>query len=126
MVLLDISSGWESFVQLISVLLIFLFVLVITYATTKWIARYQQGSMNNKNMRVLETMRVTNSNFIQIVQVGEKYLVIAVCKDNMSVLTELTEEEFLHLPVQTEMKNDSVSESFQEILSRLKEKIPRK
>lgn len=125
MVLSGVFSGWESFFQLISVLLIFLFVLVITYLTTRWIGKYQQGMMQNKNIQVVETFRVSNNKFIQIIQVGKKYLVISVCKDVVNILTELTEEELVWKPSQEE-QGVKVNESFQEILGRLKDKFPRK
>lgn len=126
MVLSGIFSGWESFFQLIGVLLIFLFVLAVTAVTTRWIARYQQGMMQNKNIQVVETFRVSNNKYIQIVQVGKKYLVISVCKDVINILTELTEEEVVWKPSQEENQGMKVNESFQDILGRLKDKIPRK
>ncbi len=125
MILLEISSGWESFIQLISVLFIFLFVLVITYFTTKWLAGNQRRAMGNKNMRVVETFRVNNNKFIQIIQIGEKYLAIAVCKDNITALTELTEEQLTWLPVEGE-KASTGNPDFQEILEKLKGKFPGK
>lgn len=126
MVLSGIFSGWESFFQLIGVLLIFLFVLAVTAVTTRWIARYQQGMMQNKNIQVIETFRVSSNKFIQIIQVGKKYLVISVCKDIVNILTELTEEELVWKPSQEENQGIKVNESFQDILGRLKDKIPRK
>lgn len=126
MFLLSIFSKWESFFQLIGVLLIFLFVLVITYFTTRWIGQYQQGMMRNKNIQVIETFRVNNSKFIQVIQVGKKYLVISVCKDVINILTELTEEELVWKPSQEEIRENKVNESFQEILGRLKDKFPGK
>lgn len=126
MVLTGVFSGWESFFQLIGVLLIFLFVLAITYLTTRWIGKYQQGMMQNKNIQVVETFRVSNNKFIQIIQVGKKYLVISVCKDVVNILTELTEEELVWKPSQEEERGVKVNESFQEILGRLRDKIPRK
>ncbi len=126
MVLSGIFSGWESFFQLISVLLIFLFVLAVTYLTTRWIGKYQQGMLQNKNFQVIETFRVSNNKFIQIIQVGKKYLVISVCKDVVNILTELAEDELVWKPSQEEYRGVKVNESFQEILGRLKDKIPRK
>ena len=35
------TSGFSSFMQLLGVLLIFVFVLALTYFTPKWIAGYQ-------------------------------------------------------------------------------------
>ena len=126
MILLKISSGWESFFQLISVLLIFLFVLVITYVVTRWIAQYQQGIVANKNIQVIETFRINNNKFIQIIQVGKKYLVISVCKDVINILTELTEEDLVWKPSQEENRGIKANESFQEVLGRLKDKFPGK
>ncbi len=126
MILLGIFSEWESFFQLISILLIFLFVLVITYVTTRWIGQYQQGMMQNKNIQVVETFRVNNNKFIQIIQVGKKYLVISVCKDVINILTELTEEELVWKPSQEENRGIKANESFQEVLGRLKDKFPGK
>lgn len=126
MILLDISSGWDSFFQLVGVLLIFLFVLAITYVVTKWIAGYQQGIMANKNIRVIETFRVNNNKFIQIIQVGKKYLAISVCKDTIQVLTELTEEQLIWMPSSEEKSKSTTNENFQEVLNNLKKKIPRK
>lgn len=126
MILLEISSGWESFFQLVGVLLIFLFVLVLTYLVTKWIAGYQQGITLHRNIQVMETFRVNNNKFIQIIQVGKKYLVISVCKDTINVLTELTEDQLTCFPSPEDRKEVKLNESFQEILDNLKKKIPRK
>ncbi len=115
MIIMEIFSGWSSFFQLIGILLIFLFVLVITYLTTKWIAGYQQGMIKNRNVQVIETFRVTNNKFIQIIQVGKKYLVISVCKDTMNILTELTEEEIIWKPSAEDFQTVKMNESFQEI-----------
>ena len=125
MILLGVFSNWDSFFQLIGVLLIFLFVLAITYVTTRWIGQYQQGMMQNKNIQVVETFRVSNNTFIQIIQVGKKYLVISVCKDVVNILTELTEEDLLWMPSQEE-RGVKVNENFQQIFTKLKDKIPRK
>ncbi|MCI9080733.1 MAG: flagellar biosynthetic protein FliO [Lachnospiraceae bacterium] len=126
MFVMEVFSGWGSFFQLIGILLIFLFVLVITYFTTRWIAGYQQGMMKNRNVQIVETFRVTNNKFIQIIQVGQKYLVISVCKDTINVLTELTENELTWKPSEEEFQGVKMNETFQDVLNRLKDKIPRK
>lgn len=55
------TSGFDSFIQLLGVLLIFIFVLAITYFTTKWIAGYQKSRSFNKNLRIVETLRLTQN-----------------------------------------------------------------
>lgn len=82
--------------------------------------------MQNKNIQVVETFRVNNNKFIQIIQVGKKYLVISVCKDVINILAELTEEELVWKPSQEENRGIKANESFQEVLGRLKDKFPGK
>lgn len=87
--------------------------------------------MADKNIHVIETFRVSNNKFIQIIQVGKKYLAVSVCKDTMNLLAELTEEQLTWLPSQEEKNMGgkgtvNINENFQEILNNLKKKIPRK
>ncbi len=90
-----LTSKADSYIQFITVLILFAFVLFITYAVTRWIAKYQRGKTIAGNIEVLETCRLTPNKYIQIVRTGNKYLVIAVGKDEVHMLTELSEEELL-------------------------------
>lgn len=119
------ASSLESFFRLVGILLVFIFVLIITYVCTRWIARYQKGVTANRNIRVIETFRITNNKFIQIVEVGKVYLAIAVCKDTVTVLCQLKEEELDWKP-DPEHQALGLNESFQDILTKLKGKLPRK
>lgn len=118
-------SGLESFFRLVGVLLIFVFVLAITYVCTRWIARYQKGMNANKNIQVMETFRITNNKYIQIVKIGKVCLAIAVCKDTVSVLCRLEEEELEWKP-DSDTPASGMNENFADILSKLKGKLPRK
>ncbi len=78
-------------------LLIFLFVLAVTWAATKWIANFQGTKIGGTNIEVVETYRLSASKYIQIIRTGEKYLAVAVCKDTVTMLTEISAEQ-IHLP----------------------------
>ncbi len=119
-----LASSLDSFIQLVGVLLIFAFVLVITYFTTKWMGGYQKAHIHNKNLQIVETIRVGNNKMITIVAAGKKYLVVAIGKDEVQMLTELSEEEMKELPEFTD--GAAAQESFQQILGRLKDKLPKK
>lgn len=108
----NVFDNMESFLQLIGVLLIFVFVLALTYLTTRWMAGYQKGRGNNRNLRVIESMGIGNGNLLSIVQAGDKYLLVAVGKDKVTMLVQLDKEEIKDVP----------QESFQNILSRFKDK----
>lgn len=79
----------DGFLQFMTVLILFVFVLAVTWLTTRWIAGYQKTKAAGSNLEVIETMRVTGNKYLQIVRAGEKYLVIAVGKDEIHMLTEL-------------------------------------
>lgn len=120
-----LSSSWESFGKLISVLIIFVFVLAITYFTTRWMAGFTKARSNNKNLRVIETINVGTNKFVSIVEAGTKYLVISVGKDEVHILTELSREQLKDFSFEHEepIKPLNINrESFQEILDKFKNK----
>jgi flagellar protein FliO/FliZ len=110
------SSSLESIGQLFTVSIIFIIVLGLAYYTTKWIAKLQKQQNFNKNIEVVETLKITANKYIQIVRTGEKYLVIAVAKDTITMLTEIEKDQLDLLSEQVEVK-----ENFSEILNRIKE-----
>jgi len=83
----------DSYAQFIAVLVIFILVLGITAYVTKWIANYQKQQNVNCNIELIETTRISNNKYIQIVKIGEKYFAIAVCKDTVTLLCQVPEEE---------------------------------
>ena len=113
--LLSITSRADGYLQFITVLLLFIFVLVITWFTTRWIANYQKGKGGVGNIEVVETCKVTPNKYIQIVRAGNKYLVIAIGKDEIHMLAELSGEELILTGEQAEQTMD-----FGSILNKLK------
>ena len=81
-----------SYAQFITVLLIFVVVLGITAVVTRWLASYQKQQSVNENIEVIDTTRIANNKYIQIIRAGEKYMVIAVCKDTVTMLGEIPED----------------------------------
>ena len=122
--LLISSSHVKSLVELIGVLVIFVFVLVITYLTTRWMGGFQKAKLKNKNLSLIETIGVGNNKTISIVEGGKKYIVVAVGKDSVTLLTELKEEELKDFSFVEEGMTQTGN--FQEILAKLKAKLPKK
>ncbi len=92
--MLFLSSVGESTFQLVVVLFIFVGVLAVTYYVTKWIAGYQKSQYINNNLEVIETVRLTTNKYLQIVRAGQdKYFVIAIGKDEITKLGELTADD---------------------------------
>lgn len=87
------SSDMNSYLQFMTVLVIFVIVLAITWFCTKWLSNIQKGRTTGSNIEIIETCQVAANKHIQIVRIGEKYLGIAVCKDTITMLTEIPEEQ---------------------------------
>ena len=122
MILSVSSSFMNSVIDLITVLVIFIFVLALTYYVTRWIAGYQRTKTAQGNLSVLEGIRVSNSQSIQIVRAGtDKYLVVGVSKDQMTLLATLTADELraTTLPMK---QTSRPGERFSDILEEFKKK----
>lgn len=91
--LLALSDTADSYIQFMTVLLLFVFVLAVTAFVTKWIGGYQKGKSAGANMELVEALRLSNNKYIQIVKIGRKYLALAVCKDTVTMLSEIPEED---------------------------------
>ena len=120
-----LSSSLSSFLQLIGVLIIFLFVLLITYLTTKWMGGYQKAQMVGKKLQVIETARLVGNKYVQVIKAGEVYLVVAVGKDTVTMLAQLTQEQYESATDELQTAEDvqygsGSLESFSEILEKFK------
>ena len=91
--ILTSSNVGDSYAQLITILLIFVAVLAVTALTTKYIANVQKQSGISGNIEILETIRVSNTKYIQLVRIGETYVAMAVCKDTITKLCEVPAEQ---------------------------------
>ena len=117
MILLTESGQLDSFVQFVTVLLLFLMVLLITYGVTRWISGVQKTQMIGRNMEMIDTMRISSSKYLQIVRAGDKYFVVAVCKDTVTMLTEISKES---LVLETGEYGNGYQVGFREILEKIK------
>ena len=118
--LLSVATRMDSYLQFVTVLILFVLVLAITYLVTKWIANYQKGKAIVGNLEVIETCRITANKYVQIVRAGSKYLVIGLGKDEIHMLSELSEDEINLQDVRKEQTMDF--SSILDEVKKLKEK----
>ena len=119
MMLLSMTSGVDSVIQFITVLLIFVFVLGITYFTTRYVAGIQKDRYKTGNMEIIETLRISNNKYLQIVRAADKYYCIAVCKDTITMLGEIQKENMVFYE-----NGVNANLNFQDIFERIKQKQP--
>jgi len=115
--LVNRSTG-KSIVELIVLLVIFAFVLVACILTTRFIAGHQMQRGKNGNFKPIETYQIAQNRYLHLVQVGQRYFVVSVTKENINFIAELKEEE---LVVREEKQGGQ--RSFKEILSQFKAKV---
>lgn len=129
-----LSSTLNSFIQLVGLIIIFVFILFVTYFVTKWVGGYQKTQMSGHEFQVIDTIRIAGGKFVQIVKLGDVYLVIAVGKDEVTMLAKLTEEEIglteeeitsFQQAAKGIMPTGS-QESFQQTLEKIRERFSKK
>jgi len=112
------SSKTESILELIMLLGIFVLVLVACVLTTRFVAGHQMQRGRNSNFKPIETYQITQNRYLHLVQIGTRYFVVSVTKENISFIAELKEEEIVAKPEQP-----GPQRSFKEILSEFKVKV---
>ena len=114
-----VRSKTESILELILLLGIFALVLVACVFTTRFVAGRQMQRGKSSNFKPIETYQITQNRYLHLVQIGTRYFVVSVTKENISFIAELSEEE-LSLRTETPKKG---YRSFKDILSDFKVKV---
>lgn len=118
MTLLILSSRVESFAQFMTAILIFIFVLALTYFTTRFVGKFQKSQAGYRNFETIETYRISNGKYLQLVRVGSKYMVIGIGKDSVSVVCEIPEED-----VQKFQDTDMVQDAFKSFMDKARMRV---
>ena len=106
MVIASMSSRIEAFAQLLTLLIIFIFVLAVTYYVTRFVGNYQKNKLSGSNIKI-----------------GSRVFAIAVAKDTVSYLCELDEDELIYKE-SSSGKMLINNDNFKEILEKFKKDKP--
>ena len=101
--------------QLLTLIMIFIFVIILAMLLTRWIVNYQKGAANASNIEVIETYRLSTNKYVQIVRIGGKYLALAHGKDEVAFLTEISPDELMFAG-----EKDSAMPDFAGLLAKFK------
>jgi len=110
-------SPLDNVLQLVGLLLLLAFILAAAYYTSKFIGGMKLNQYKDSNFKVIDSYKISPNKILQLIQVGSKYLVIAICKDTVSVITELEESQVLFPETNIEKKIN-----FKEILDKIRNK----
>lgn len=122
MVLAITKTSWiDSLAQLLTVCIVFILVVFLAYYSSRIIARLQAKSYKNSNVKIIETVRIANNKYIEIIEIGSKCFAIAVGKEEVTFLTELQPDELVHISELNQQGNlFGKKMDFQDVLKKLK------
>lgn len=75
-------------------LAVFCGILYLAYVSTKYIGkRYSLSGKGNGNLKILDSISFGKDSRLCIVKAGQKYLLLGITQHNISLVSELAEEE---------------------------------
>ena len=89
------GNAVNNFARFVTMLIIFILVLVLTYYTTRFVAGAKKGSLKTGNMELLESLQLGGGKYLQLLRLGSHYIVVAVTKERVELLTELNADEYV-------------------------------
>lgn len=110
----------ESILNMLGILVLFIIIVTAAYYVTKWVGKTAMVQQANSNISIVETFRIGQNKFIQIVKIGSKYVAVGISKDTMEKLAELQEEDLVLEPA--EGKKNITAPDFRELLDKMKKK----
>ncbi len=93
--ILLVASRTSEIAQFITLLIVFIFVLWLCAVVAKWMGGIQKDQGSSVNAEVIDTIRIAQGKWVQIIRVGSKYKVIAVCKDTVTYLGDVDEGDII-------------------------------
>ncbi|NLJ91078.1 MAG: flagellar biosynthetic protein FliO [Clostridiales bacterium] len=97
MILSSALSTLENVLQLLGLLILFIIILIATYFTTRFIGQFQTNKFKNSNFKVIESFKLSQGKFLMLINISSKYYVIALGKNEISVITELDEDDVIQV-----------------------------
>lgn len=106
------ESTFESVLKLIVLIVVFIVIIFACYLTTRFIGNQQLGQLKDSNFKVIDTFKPAPNKFLQIIKVGKRYFLIAVSKEDISYIAELSEEDI-------KLKSNDQHGSFKDIFAKI-------
>ncbi len=76
----------KRIIEFIALLIIFAFILFITYYVTKFIGNIQKTQMSNGNIQIIEARQIMGNKQLAIVKVADDYFLVSIGKDEINLI----------------------------------------
>jgi flagellar protein FliO/FliZ len=91
------------------ILIVLAFIILFCWFVLRLMGRIKGRGASGGNLHLMESILVGSQNMVQLVRAGDKYLVIGVTKEQITLLAELDESQIKELqplpPLSTSFKN---------------------
>lgn len=118
------GGGVKSILKLIGLIILCILIIAASYFTTKFVGKRQIQGGSKSNFKSVDVFRITPNKYLQIVEVGKRYFCIAVTKESVTLISELSEDDLKVHPA--EIKPKSFKEQMNELMHRKSSADPEK
>ena len=108
MITINIKDIFSLVLALIGIVL----VLFLTYYGTRWLSKKSVPGLKSKYMKITDRMMLGQNKFLAIAEINNKYYLLGVTENNISILKEL--DDFHPLPegIEENMYFDKILNKF--------------
>lgn len=99
-----------TFFEMLGLLLVFGFILLLCYYTTRVIGKRLSGGTKNKNMKIVETLPLGMDRCLYLILVGKKHFLFFSSKKGLEMVSEIEMEVQTEDNLNTDDKTAHVSE----------------
>lgn len=114
------GNSWSNMLgQFFSLIVVLVIILFLAYYVTKFITPAKYKNTRNSNLKIIESIAVGYQNSLQIIEVGDKTILIGVTKDKINFICDVNENS-----INKDMNNIKLElpNSFQKYLDKLMNK----
>lgn len=79
----------KGILEFIVLLIVFAFVLFITYYVTKFIGNIQRTQMTSGNIQIVEARRIMGNKSLAVVKTGDDYFLVGIGKDEVNLIGKI-------------------------------------
>lgn len=83
----------NGILEIVAMLVVFSIILFAAYLVSKYFGKFSLGLRENSNIKIIETFRLSQDKYLQIIEVSDKYLLLGITKNNINLIKELEKEE---------------------------------
>lgn len=112
--------SFKSVLEFIVLVILFAFILFITYYVTKFIGNIQKTQMTTGNIQIVEVRRIMGNKQLAVIKTGEDYFLVGIGKDEINLIGKVDGTHLINNSDETEMLFGDVLDKIKNIREKKK------